>query len=443
MSQKFVKQLERVCRRRRRQRWLTATCSAAAAAALVVLTLIGLDYALGIDDLVGRVIWTMLLVGIGWRIGAVWLRAVSEAAESPLRVAHDVERQHPELRGMVGSAWEFDQQATDDPIAGSESLRRAVVRRAAAASDEVDWQQLVSRRSLGRAMLALAIVVVTSGGFAWYLPKELAIGLTRLTNPLSRAEWPREHDLQFVEPPLQLAAGKDLVLRLRDTHGDLPSSVTMHYRSGRQGTSRDESQLLETKNPLLEIRLANVQQSFQFRATGGDHRTMPWQSLEVVAAPRVETCQLTVHPPAYTNLPAQIWDRESVLYAGSQLALQGQTDQVVTEVILRSTKGGQLEAEVGSRGRSFRVEPADWRITESATWTAHFTTASGLQARSAIEWALEVVIDQAPQVRFVEPTNDLTVVPNVSVPLVIEAIDELAVREIELIIHLPDRSECS
>ncbi len=440
MPQQFIAQLEQICRRRKGRRWLTATCLALAAMLLVGLVLMGLDRALGIADSLGRGLLSSLFVVLCVLIIRRWFLVVSESPVSPLQIAHEVEQRQPALRDVVANAWEFSQQADNDPTAGSEPLRRAIVLRAATAVDDIDWQQLIPRQPLRRAALALACVGIMIGALGWFLPQTMKIGLTRLINPLSLAEWPREHDLQFLDPPTLLAAGDDLVLQLRDTRASLPATITMHYRTRQQGHWYEESQTLAATTDPLEIRRTNVQKSWQYRATGADHQTMPWQSLEVVTAPRVEQLQVTVHPPAYTKLPTQLWEQGAAVYAGSALELQGRTDQPVTQVMLLGEQGRKFLAQLGADGKSFRIEHTDWRVESSEIFSLQLTMSTGLTTRAAAELVLDVVTDRPPQVRFVQPTNDLTVLPAANVPLVIEASDELALREIELVFRLSDRS---
>ncbi|NOZ41414.1 MAG: hypothetical protein GXP24_14490 [Planctomycetes bacterium] len=445
MPQRFVIQLEQVCRRHRRRQWLTAICWTLVAVLVAALVLMGLDRMLGIADPLGRGLLAITLLVLCGLCVRRWFVTVSENRVTPLQIAHEVEHRHPALRDVVANAWEFSRQADDDPTAGSVSLRRAIVLRAATAADEVEWRQLVPRQPLRQAAFALSCVGLTIVALSWSFPQALQIGLTRLTNPFSSAEWPREHNLQFVGPPTLLAAGEDLVLQLRDTRGPLPSSITMHYRTRRQGRWHEETQRLETRTNLSDdpfvIRRLDVQQSLQYRVTGADHQTMAWQSLKVVAAPLVEQLQITVYPPAYTQLPARLWNKNTSVFAGSNLELQGQTDQPVTNVVLLSSQGKKTAAQIGSGGQSFKIERSDWQIESSDTYTLQLTTAAGLTTRATTVIVFDVVADRPPEVRFIEPTNDLAVLPSVTVPLEIEAVDELAVREIELIFRRSDRTE--
>ncbi len=441
MSQQLLTQLEQVCRRRKRRRWLAASCWALTALLVVGFVLVGLDRVLGIADLAGRVVLTLTLAAAGAGIFRNWNREVAAISATPLQIAQEVEQRYPSLRGELASAWEFAAQADDDPTAGSESLRRAVVLRATSSAEQVDWDALVPRRPLKRGATAFACVVVATIAIGWCLPHAMATGWTRLINPLSRAEWPRNHNLQFIDPPELIAAGDDLLLQLTDTTGKLPEDVVMHYRTRRQGRWQKETRPVTTSENPQEIRWPNVRQSVQFRAVGGDHKTMPWHSLEVVSPPRIDKLQITVHPPEYTNLPAREWRPNSTVIAGSALELSGRTDLKIERAELRAEESKEIVAQVSADGRDFRIDRSSWQVQRSDTYRLQFNTTRGLTTRAKREIVMQVVTDQPPTVRFSEPQDELTVLPTASVPLVIEAQDKLALSEIDLVSRRSDQSE--
>jgi|GEM_PF-4560274 len=441
MPQQFINQLQQVSRRRGRHRLWAATCWALVAMFAAGLALGMLDRLLGIADPIGRTLWTFVLFAGCALIARRWWFTVTGPAATPLQIAQEVERRHPQLRDIVSNAWEFGRQAEGDSTAGSESLRRAVVVHAVSATQDVDWRQLVERRPLRQAVFALASVGLAVGALGWYLPQSLGVGLTRLVNPLSLAEWPREHNLQFAQPPLLLAAGEDLVLQLRDTRGPLPETITMHYRMRRHGRWHEETKTLTTTAAPFEVRRPNVQESLEYRVTGADHRSMPWQRLEVLAAPRIESLEVTVHPPAYTKLPAQVWDKSMPIYAGSKLELRGRTNQPVTQVVAESSEGELTDAQVILKKCYFEINLPHRQINPNETYSLYLTTAVGLTVRSEKELALGVYEDLPPTVRLVEPAKDLAVVSTAVVPLVIDVSDEFAIREIALIYHRTDRAD--
>ena len=441
MQPSFVSKIEDVQRRRQRRRLLVAVCWSLAAFVVGALALISLDWALGIQDLLGRVLWTVGFVFFCALVIRKWLVGELSQTISAYDVARQIERQHPELQDTVTSGLEFSGQSESDPWAGSAALRRAIVLRAATGIEEVDWKQLIPQRPLGRSLYALAVVSIVAGAFAWVAPQSLAIGVTRLLNPLSSAQWPRLHDLQFVKTPSLLAAGDDLVLELRDTRGTLPTELAMHYRFWRNRRWHEEAEPLVASGPSLSIRRANVQESLQYRAAGGDHQNMPWQVLEVVTPPRVTEWEITASSPPYAGLPEASFSERGRVLIGSQLHLRGKVDQPLAQVTLQSASGLKLPLELAADQQSFRLTDETWLSEQSDTFSLEMTTLESLTTKTGQLLTLEVVPDAAPKVHFELPLQDLSVVPTAEVQLVVTAQDDLAVKDAELVYLRSDRSE--
>ena len=441
MPRDFIQQIDKKRRCLQRRRTIAATCWAVALAIAGTIALSGLDRALGMNDPAGRWLRSLALAWLGVAIGRRWWVAVARPRVTLLEVARRVERRYPQLRDVVTSAVDFSSQSPTDPCAGSESLRRVVVQRAALAIEEVDWQQLLPRRPLRRAALAVSGALLVLVVLAWWSPQALGTGATRLFNPLSTAAWPRVHDLKFVDPPTLLAAGDDFVVQLRDTHGALPRTVEMHYRTWRDGSWHYQTQPLAATGSVLDVHRGRVSESFEYRATGGDHHDMPWHRLQVVAPPRVQTLQVTVQPPAYTGRPTQPLAPNAPVLLGSGLEVEGQTDQPLARVTLRSEHGVRLPVALDSDRKTFRIAAKSWRAEQSDVFWFELITPAGLTTQSARRLAIEVVADQPPHVKFVEPTDDLTIAAEAQVSWILEARDDLAVQRIDLVYRRSDRSD--
>ena len=201
----------------------------------VVLTagvLIGLDYLFGFHASALRLLLSAALAASG-----LWAASRLLAGQPKItsaQVALQLEPFYPELGDRLASAVQFYQAERAEkplsPALGSAALRRALLLRVAHEMEVVDWNRLLPRRALWRALLA--VVVVTAGvvGVATSAPQSFQIGLARLLHPLGRAEWPRRHELQWVDPPTFVAAGEEFEVRLRDRRAALPEKVWIHYR---------------------------------------------------------------------------------------------------------------------------------------------------------------------------------------------------------------------
>ncbi len=441
MPQNFIIQIDKLRRRLQRRRVVAAACWAIATLVAAALALTACDRLLGVGDFFGRALFTAAFASVCFMVGRrAWTTSLRQPVDT-MEVARRIERRRPELRDLVTSALEFGQSASAEPFAGSESLRRVVVNHTSEELQDLDWQQFVSRLALWRAMSAAGGALVVMGLLSWWAPQSLGIGLTRLINPLSDSEWPRTNHLEFVAAPQTLAAGDDLVLLLRDAKGPFPDSIEMHYRVWRKQRWHEQIDSLTTEGRTQKILRPHVQQSLEYRATGGDHHTMPWQELEVVARPQVSEIEIHVHPRAYTGIASGPLNKKGQVFAGSGLELVGKCDQPLASVVLHGQSGLAISATIESAGNQFRISPDIWQAETSDLLSLELTTVTGLSTRATWRLSLEVVPDLPPEVRFVEPTTSLSVTPEAKVGLVVAVSEDLAIRDVELLTSRSDLSE--
>lgn len=439
MAEDVTQQIDQLRRRLQWRRAFVASCWFVAVVVMGVFTLSTIDWLLGVADVVGRVIGTLALGAIVVLSGHRWLTKVWRKRFTSVSVAHRIERQYPELRDIVTSALHFNQQSPSVVGAGSETLRRAVVLRATASVRDIDYQQLVSPRTLGRAILMTLALLLMIAGLMWQAPRVVSTGFTRLLNPMSSAKWPRVSDLQIINPTQILALGEDLVIQLRDTHGSLPTSVDVQSRFRHNGRWEAGSQTFATTGASQELRLANIQESLEYRATGGDHHSMRWHQLKVVTPPRMAEVRVTVFPPAYTGLSREQLESGESLLAGSRLQVEGRLDEPVTSVVLRGETGFTISAVLEKDGKTFCTQEDEWQIESSDVISFEIMTTEGLKTRARRQLTLNVVTDRPPRVAFLEPERKLTVTPTAVVPMVVHAQDDMAIQNIQLIYRRTDR----
>ncbi len=126
----------------------------------------------------------------------------------------------------------------------------------------------------------------------------------------------------------------------------------------------------------------------------------------------------------------------------SRLVVRGETDQPIASVALGNDEGRRLPGSVEPGGHEFRVtlDCADPQV--SGVYFFEFITLDQVTTHAARHLAIEVTPDKSPQVSFLEQTAEqLTLVPWATLPLVIEARDDLAVESIELVVRRSNQSE--
>lgn len=437
----FVQHVEAIARRIQRRRWMTAACWAFAAVVAAMLGLIALDRLLGVYHIVGRVLLTALLavaVIAIWRRG----RAAARGQTTPLDVALDLERRNPQYGSLLASGLQFSQQEGDDPTGGSLDLRRAVVLRTSLAAEAIDLEAAAPRAPLRRAAVAALAAVITLAVPVAIAPQGFATGVVRLLNPLSDVQWPRRHDLAFDDSPSMLPVGGDFQTTLRDRRGALPKSVEVQYRTRRQGRWHYQSQTYaaNANTESVEVRWPNVQESFQFRAVGGDHQSMTWRQVRAAPAPQVESLQVTVAPPAYTGLPPATATPPLRGLAPSQFTLDAKTTLPVKSAQLEAEGHDPVPLVIGADGQSMTT-PKTWQPKTTAEWSFTLTTPAGMTATAERRLSIEIISDQPPTVEILDPTEDLVVLPTATINFVVEARDDLAVNTIELAITSDSSSD--
>ena len=432
MSVEVTRQIDSLRRKLQWRYFAIATCWLIASIVAGSLLLVACDWLLRIQDSVGRVTCTFAMLALVILAARRWLKTMEQHRATLATVAIKIEQRYPHLRDLVTSALDFSRQSSQDIGAGSESLRRAVVIRAGSSLADVDWRTFLPSRTLHRAMFALVLMLIVISTLGWQAPTLLQVGITRIFNPFHTAEWPHQVNLQIENPPSLLAVGEDLVLTLTETGGQLPDTVTIQTRFPQSSRRGITSHAFSAAGPVQEFRLPNVRQSLEYRAVGGDHYTMPWHKLQVIAPPKIENLQVTVFPPSYTGLPSYQREAGQSVLAGSRIQISGQLSGPATSIVLRTADQQSHPTELNKDQTAFHTVDNDWQIDSSDVITIDIEFAAGLHTQARQQISLQVRPDLPPAVTFLEPTARLSVTPTASIPIAVEARDDFAVQNIKL-----------
>ncbi|MCC6492947.1 MAG: hypothetical protein IT424_07995 [Pirellulales bacterium] len=434
MSLLFANQMEAVARRIERRRRAATCCWLVAAGTIAALALVTADWAIGVHRLPARLSLTGLLLAA---IYAAWRwRSTARPAATPLSVALQLEDRYPQYRSLLASGVEFSRQADADATTGSADLRRAVVLRAAVATESLDVHSIVPLSPLRWALAVCALAGVLVATAAFVSPSGVAAGIARLLVPWSRVEYPRTHDLTFVDLPRIAPAGSDFAATLSDRNGRLPASVEVQFRTYRDGQWHEDAQTYPGgPNQLIQIRRANVQESFELRAVGGDHQSMSWRRIEVAPPPQLLALKVRVHPPAYSHLPSEVAGDPAPMLAGSRLEACGRVSLPVASGVLRNEGERSVPLVIAADGMSFSTPPADWTPRRTGSWSLYFTTRQGMAARLDQQVRVEVIPDRPPTAEIVYPAENLAVLPEAVIELAFAIEDDLAVRAAELVLR--------
>lgn len=420
--------------------WLAVSVAAVVLAGLA-------DYVIRFRDPGLRVLASMAVVAIlGWA-GYRFVYGPCSVRFRDVDLARRVQRRFPSLGDDLASAVEFLRQPDDDPTAGSAALRRAVVARAAAAAEGLDFREVVHSRPAWRAALAAALVGFAAALLMLADPYAAGIAVARLAEPLADIPWPQVHHLVIRNPVGRVARGQAFEVEVVEAEGvRLPAEVRIFYRSENpDGASLEENETMRLVHGMMVARRERVTRPFSFRVEGGDDRSMPWQPVEVVDPPAVASLRVTLTPPEYTGWPRTMSDGNLRALAGTKAEIAASSTKPLESATLLLDGGKTMPARITNEGRQFTV-PLDaatpWVLEKSGSYALHLTDHEGISVGQDARWEIRVLPDARPTVALTEPAANANpvVTPAGVVPLEVVAGDDLAVRKIDLEFGRSDRA---
>ena len=439
---------------RRRVVRLLAIRGVSTVAAAVLATLIcfgAIDYLLRFKDRGVLVVFAAAVLAVlGWTAYRAARRVLLLSARlGDADLALRVEACFPTVRNRLASAVEFLRQAEDDRAAGSAAMRRVAISQAVAACDGLDFAAVIDWRPALRWAAAALTVALLAACLTMADAAAARTALARLIFPLGTADWPQRNHLILRLPaePIVVVRGRALEVEVIDKqNAPLPPDCHIQYRlTDNQGRTRQETEPMQLLGSAMTARRENVTSPFAFRCTGGDDRDMPWISVQVVDPPEppvVKSLHLKIIPPAYTNWPEE--DREAtlpkVILAGSRVQLAGKaTKRLKPSSTLRLDDGRVFPLRIDADGLSFQAgAPPEIIVNKTTAYTFHLIDVDGVEGGGDESWQLHVQADATPTAVIQQPSADLFVTEKAVVEVRVRASDDLALRQVGLVLNWTD-----
>src|SRR6185295_10417147 len=298
MAHPLEKKVADLGRQVRRMIALFGICRVVAFVVGAVLVLGLTDYLIHFEDRGIRAMASLaVMAAIVWSAYRYLFQPLAHRSRE-LQIAQRIERRFPALKDKLSSSVEFLKQTEADPQAGSAALRRAVIVETASQVERLNLDDVLDRRPVRRAVWVGGAVCLLLVAGAMLDPASARLALVRLLVPFGNDVWPQFNNLAFVNPPELIALGKPFEVELVDRNDRLPDEVRIQFRYEGDGQNVEETfESMHLLNGKMTARKDSVTRPFKFRAEGGDDRSMPWLSLEVVEPPRIESLKITLHPP--------------------------------------------------------------------------------------------------------------------------------------------------
>ncbi len=372
-----------------------------------------------------------------WR----WLVQPLRVPLSSVAVARRVEGRFPELGERLASAVDFLGRP-DDALAGSSSLRRAVIADSTAAVESLRLADVLeprpARRAMGAALLALsacvALLLANPAGFS--------VATMRLLCPWRTIAWPQQNHLRLIDPVRVLAIGQPLDVRVVDARGAaLPDEAWLLVRPREADVNTPPERLpLVLVDGALFARREAVSGPLAYRAVGGDDDSMPWIEVALVKPPELLSLQVRLVPPAYTAWPAVNSPPDVRALRGTRIELVGKANKPLTSAHVRQSDGAEWALEVDAGGAGFSLSASvekPWVVDQPARWRLLLEDADRLVGGETTEYELQPLADLPPTVHIDTPQGQLFLTPAARIPIRAVARDDLAVRDADLVVTGP------
>lgn len=365
--------------------------------------------------------------------GAWKLKGLVPHLLSTHRFARHVEAIYPRLAQQVSSAlalWQ-DNRAAE---LYSPELIAATVQDAAAALRALDTHRLLDRRPL---MAGLRRLGVAGGvlGLSLALSPTLRQAAERCAHPLSAYE--RRPDTRVsVEPGDQsVIKGEDATMLIRFA-GELPRTARVRRRRSSEEPWQHE-EIVVNRADSTYFQFTQVNRPVDFQVLAGDGSSAVHR-ITVIDPPRVQRLRLDLQYPEYTGLAPR---REED--TGDIRALTGTTvDLTVFASKPLAQAAVVLDDSVTMRASvSGRQARATMRITRDAYYHIELTDAQGVANREPIRYTVEVIQDASPQVQISAPGQDMDLPESMQLLVAIEASDDFAIADVELVHRVNDGPE--
>ena len=426
-------------RRRARRMEAVYTLSIATTTLLAALVAFGaIDYLLRFQDRGLRIIASLSALGVlGW-VAYRLVRSSLFTALGDLDLALRAERFFPNLKNRLASAVEFLHESEDDPVAGSATLRRAVIAQTAAETQDVDFCHVLDPRPTMRAAAILLAACLLAGFLAVLAPSVAQTAVVRLVNPFGNTVWPQTTHLVVRRPVEQVARGQDFQIEVVDARGiRLPPEVRIHYRLPTpDGGTVEEAERMRFADGTMVARRENVLRPFSYRVEGGDDQSsIPWSPVEVVEPPAVESISIRLLPPPYTGKPPVPSERNIRALVGTRVQVTGKSTKPLASASLCLEAGRKVPVQLAADGSTFSVTNV---VEKSGAYWFDLTDREGLHGGSDDRWEILAVPDASPAVHIEKPNANLYVTPAAVVPIRVSAQDDLALRDLTLVFRLAE-----
>lgn len=382
-----------------------------------------------------RMLMFLPVIGfVGWLIGAKVIWPAMKNV-SGLYAAKTLETSSAEFRSSLLNLVDLKQAGREvSPL-----IMATIEKRAAVTLAKFNVDDAIDKRPLLRTLYVLFGIVVAFCAYSILSPKKLGPSVLRAIVPFTNVTPATQTEILEVKPgDARLRAGGILPVSVQ-LRGEVPADVTLLFTTADRRFVDEAVQLGATTDPnIFEGTLGNDEhgllQSFSYYVVAGDARS-PEYRVEIITPPSATVTEVRYDYPEYTELDPRtqmggaidVWERTAItISAATNVPVKrAEFELADTEDFSSAYPGSSVKIADGKKLTiAWRADPrqADGKFPKFyriKVWHAEDTP----DPKPAV-YPINVRIDQPPQVVLIDPTTNLELPANGTVPLVVAARDQ-------------------
>lgn len=374
--------------------------------------------------------WWTLLVAAGAAVGVLsgphMLRLLGVLRSPDADVlARRVGAAYADVRDGLVNAMQL-QRGT----AGSADLSQAGAATLFAIAEPKDFNVIIDRRRLRRAVLLMLPMLLLATGLPAVWPSTLGAAWARIVR----------HDESFLPPPpyaLRLATSAGTVMRgttVRVTvtaTGTAPSTITIFVRDAASERFQPFTVRMDSANTYRYL-LSGLTASVAVYAEGGWLETgvrTDTAYVRVTDRPLIRTLAGRVMPPAYAGLapmPLSLTQADITTLVGSTVDLSITSNKDLARAVIQLTGSDTTATDTTTVSMQVKGAMASGRFTvqRSGMYHVRITDKRGERNADPVAYRILVFDDGAPTIAMIEPSRDAEVDQRAILPVTVSIADD-------------------
>ncbi len=399
----------------------------------------------------------IILIWVGCAVWAVYvfiIKALIKRTSIEL-IAFRLEQRYPELQDRLISSLQLWPELPENKYGYAVSFIVRLVEETSILLDKIDRSILLADdlRKLKHASLAIACTLLPLVIMIALFPATFSDSLHAFVHPFEGNGQLNPVEIAKVIPGDCKILHGDSVDVSADVKGPAPSEAALYYKveAGKWHSmtlSKTQEAGDEAKEAVFAGKLQNVKESLKYYVSIADAQSQQY-SITVIHKPIVDSLQLELHYPKYTGLPPQSLDVNKGDVAaplGTKVSVRATSskDTASAFVVFDVEHAASLfkdEAKVRLETEDSRTLTGSFIVQRSGRYHISVMDTDGQSNSDPIIYSISVLADQPPQVKIVQPGEDIVIGDDMTVPLQIEARDDYGVAAMELHYQIEGQGE--